>query len=261
MSVHTAEKNDKIIEIKIEKIIPSMHQPRQVFDSRSLAQLASSIRQYGVIQPITVRKINSGYQLVAGERRLRGARMAGLEKVPCIVWQMEENEAAQIALLENIQRADLTLVEEAQAYANLMRFGGCTPFDVIEKMCKHREEITEKMDVLHLPKEVLRVLARYRMSREYALAVLALDTVQEQLQLLHEAGVNGYSVNQVREKVYSIIAPPPVQVHRYRRIKDHRIMANTIFQAVEVMRRSGVSAKTVTKEDDARIEYIITITK
>ena len=261
MSVDTVGKNNKIIEIKIEKIIPNAHQPRQIFDSRSLAQLASSIRQYGVIQPITVRKIENEYRLVAGERRLRAARMAGLEKVPCIIREIGDHEAVQIALLENIQRADLTLVEEAQAYVTLTRFGGCNSFDVIEKMCKHREEIIEKMDVLHLPKEVLRVLARYRMSREYAIAVLALDTVQEQLQLLHEAGVNGYSVNQVREKVYSIIAPPPVQVHRYRRIKDHRIMANTIFQAIEVMRRSGVSAKTVTKEDDARIEYIITITK
>ena len=164
----------QVVEIAVEKIEPSRYQPRLHFDEDELRQLADSIRQHGLITPITVRAVADHYEIVAGERRLKAARLAGLRKLTCYILSPDENQAAQMALIENIQRADLSAVEEARGYVQIMRQAGLTQAQVAQKVGKSQSAVANKIRLLNLSAEVQQGVIEQNISERHARALLQL---------------------------------------------------------------------------------------
>ena len=179
------EKQKEINYVDIEKIRPNPYQPRKKFNKISLEELCESIKQYGVIQPINVRKISVNmYELVAGERRLRAATMAGLVKVPCIVINIDDNDSAVLALIENLQREDLSYMEEAEGYNNLLNEHGFTQEELAKKVGKSQSTIANKIRLLKLPPLVKKILADNNLTERHARSLLKLHDEQLQLKVL-----------------------------------------------------------------------------
>jgi ParB family chromosome partitioning protein len=184
-----------VIEIAIDSIGPNPFQPRTRFDEASLKELADSIRATGVIQPLLVRRVGPGdHQLVAGERRLRAARMAGLKKVPVVVRELEDRSMLELALIENIQREDLNPIDEAKAYQALIEKVGLTHDELSERVGKQRTTITNALRLLSLPPEVMDMVSRGTLSAGHARAILALSGRAEQLVAARYISGKGFSV-------------------------------------------------------------------
>jgi len=190
-----------ISEINIEAIKARAGQPRRTFDQESLRELAASIEQHGILQPLLVRPCEQGYEIIAGERRFRAAQMAGLEMLPVIVREMDDIEVAEIALIENLQREDLNPVEEARAYRKMIESFGYTQELLAQKIGKSRTHITNTMRLLNLPEKVLKALEEGQITSGHARAILSLDNAEKQLVIAAEILEKGLSVREVEEKV------------------------------------------------------------
>ena len=171
-----------ILEIELDKIIPNEYQPRKVFDDEKLKELAASIKEQGVIQPIIVHRSGSGYQLIAGERRWRASRLAGLKTIPALVKEATKRELLEMALIENIQREDLNPLEAAEAYKRLQDEFKLTQDDLAKRVGKERSTVTNFLRLLNLPKEVKQELASGSLSMGHAKALLSLERVRDQIQ-------------------------------------------------------------------------------
>ena len=169
----------RVIQVEVEKIEPNPYQPRRTFDD--IDSLAQSIKQNGLLQPLTVRRTDDGYQLVAGERRLRAAKMLGMEFVPCIPVTITERNSAVMALIENIQRKDLSYFDEAEAIAKLIDFYGMTQEDAAIKLGKSQPSIANKLRLLKLDEEVREKLSEYGLTERHARALLRLKCKGQQL--------------------------------------------------------------------------------
>lgn len=188
-------KNEGVSKIKLSQIEAKSDQPRKYFDTDSLETLADSIAQHGVIQPIIVRKTLTGfYQIIAGERRFRASKMAGLSEIPCIVIQADELKTAQLSLIENIQREDLNPYEEAQAYASLMKDFDLTQEEVSAQVGKSRSAIANTMRLLDLPDEVLELLKTGDISAGHARALLGLTDKSAIVDTAHKILIRSLSV-------------------------------------------------------------------
>lgn len=195
------EKNAKRT-IRIALIEPKTGQPRKSFEEEPLEQLAASISTYGVLQPILVRELPNGkYQIVAGERRWRASKLAGLSEIPAIILEGDEKEAAEIALVENIQREDLNPVEEALAYRSLSEEYGMTQEEIAAKIGKSRSAIANAERLLDLPDELLSLLANRSLSAGHARALLALKSKEDRIALANRAIAEGWSVRTAEEEV------------------------------------------------------------
>ena len=178
---NAVEEGTHAVSLPIAEIEPNRGQPRKQFDDAALADLAASIAQHGVIQPLLVRPLpGGGYQLVAGERRWRAARMAGLSEVPAVVREMTEREAAELALIENLQRQDLNPMEEAMGYRTLMETYGLTQEETARAVNKSRPAVANALRLLPLPEEVAEMVAAGRLSAGHARAVLAFEDEEGQ---------------------------------------------------------------------------------
>ena len=187
---------NSIIEVSVESIKGNPDQPRKSFDEGSLNELASSIREKGIIQPIIVEKSPEGYLIIAGERRFRAAKIAGLETIPVIIKDFSDNEKLEIALIENIQREDLNPIEEASAYRELMDKGNLNQENVALKVGKNRSTVANSLRLLKLPAEIQKSLATGAISAGHARAILALNT-ETQMQELHRRIISeGLSVRE-----------------------------------------------------------------
>lgn len=174
--------NGSTVELRISEIEPNRSQPRKEFDEEALSELADSIAQHGLIQPILVRPIrNDGYQIVAGERRWRASRMAGLSTVPVIIKEMSDSETAQIALVENLQREDLNALEEAEGYASLIEIYGFTQDEVSKTVGKSRPAVTNALRLLNLPEKIREYLSEGKISAGHARALLSFENEDEML--------------------------------------------------------------------------------
>ncbi len=171
-----------INEIELDKIIPNEYQPRKVFNDEKLKELAASIREQGVIQPVIVHKSGSGYQLIAGERRWRASRLAGLKTIPALVKEATKRELLEMALIENIQREDLNPLEAAEAYKRLQDEFKLTQEDLARRVGKERSTVTNFLRILHLPKEVKQDLSTGALSMGHAKALLSLERSRDQIQ-------------------------------------------------------------------------------
>jgi len=191
----------QIMELELELIIPQDDQPRKNFDEESLRDLANSIREHGVLQPVLVRPIGEFYEIIAGERRWRAAELAGLQLIPALVKEMGDVEAAEVSLVENIQRDDLSAIEEARAYKNLVEQYSYTQEFIAERVGKSRAYVTNTMRLLTLQPDIINMIDRKQISPGHARALLGLSSPQEQLLAANEIIKSKLSVRQIEEKV------------------------------------------------------------
>ena len=192
--IGSAEQENAIREINLERIRPNPDQPRKEFDPESLAELASSLKSHGLLQPILVKFYENDYVIVAGERRYRAALLAGLTKIPCIVQDCSEQEMAERALIENIQRADLSPIEEGMAYARLMKEYGLTQEQVSERVGKGRPTIANLLRVILLPERILQLIRENKVSLGHAKVLLGIKDSSLQVLLAEKVAKEGLSV-------------------------------------------------------------------
>ncbi|MCL4425848.1 MAG: ParB/RepB/Spo0J family partition protein [Firmicutes bacterium] len=200
--------HDEVREVPLEEVQANPGQPRKSFDETKLAELAQSIREHGLIQPLVVRRNGNGYQLVAGERRWRAARMAGLERVAVVVKDLSPVEVMEVSLVENLQREDLNAMEEARAYRSLIDDFGLTQEELGRRLGRSRSAIANALRLLTLPEEIQESVSRGTLSAGHGRAILGLSDSAEQSKLAREAEVRNLSVRAVEELVKRKERPP-----------------------------------------------------
>ena len=199
--------NEEVLDVQIDLIQPGHQQPRTTFDQGKLDELAQSIRASGIIQPLLLRRRGGMFELVAGERRWRAAQIAGLRNVPAIVRDIPDEKLLELALIENIQRADLNPVEEANAYKKLIESLGLTQEEVAQRVGRDRSFVTNYLRILKLPSEIRLLLEREKLSFGHARALLTLDNVLLQRRLAQKIVKNNWSVREVERRVRHLTAP------------------------------------------------------
>ena len=180
------EREREIIEVSLDDIIPNRFQPRLSFDEQGLNELAESIRQHGIIQPLVLRKIGDKYEIIAGERRYKASYIAGLTKVPAVIIDLNDNESAEVAIVENIQRKDLSPIEEAKSYKKLLDRGYLTQDQLASRMGKNQSTVSNKLRLLNLDEKVQDALLNNKLSERHAKSLLKLDNKEEQKEVLDE---------------------------------------------------------------------------
>ncbi|MCL2055370.1 MAG: ParB/RepB/Spo0J family partition protein [Oscillospiraceae bacterium] len=258
----TKEKTiNKVIRIPVDKIVPNPHQPRKFF-GEDLGGLAESIKLNGILQPITVREMPDGYELIAGERRLRAAKINGMTEVPCIVMKITERNSALLALVENIQRANLSFFEEADAIEKLIDFYGMTQEDAAAKLGKSQSTVANKLRLLRLGEEERRLICEYGLTERHARALLKLKTSEEQCEVIKEIFKRRLNV-EAAERYIDELTESKEKAERMKRFsgafKDVRLFVNTLNKAVDMMRLAGINAASQKIEEEGYIEYIVRI--
>ncbi len=254
-----------VLQLPIHLVMPNPNQPRLSFDHDSLKELSDSIRQYGIIQPITVRKKRNGtYELIAGERRLKAATLAGLLRVPAIVTEMEDEDSAIVALMENVQRQDLSFMEEAIAYRQLLDKCSLTQEELAQKIGKTQSSIANKIRLLRLPKSVREIIRDNGLSERHARAFLRLDTEDKQIFAARRVVDFNMNVKQTDDMVDRILKNGIEESPREKlpkSIGDVRVFFKTISKAVSLMNEKGIHATAEKDETDSYYEYVIRIEK
>jgi len=208
------DETQELTQIKVDEIVLRKDQPRKNFDEKSLQELADSIQEHGLLQPLIVRHRQDGFELVAGERRWRAAQIAGLIQVPALIREMDDVQAAEVSLVENIQRDDLSAVEEAMAYKYMMDNYGYTQEVLAEKLGKSRSHIANMVRMLALPEQILTMLERQEITAGHARAILSLPTAAEQIAAAKEIVAGRLSVRETEKKAKSIIKRKQVEKKR-----------------------------------------------
>ena len=251
--------------LPIKSIRPNPNQPRKFFSPDNLRSLAESIRIHGVIQPITVRRIGGEeYELVSGERRLRASILAGMHRIPAIISGITETDSALVALIENVQRCDLTYLEEAQAYHKLLTKYNYTQEQLAIKLGKNQSTIANKVRLLKLPSVIRDILTENNLTERHARAILRLKTSEEQIKALNQIVNKGLNVKQTDELIDKILGcdqPRKKPMPLCPRTNDVRIFSNTIKKAVTIMNDNGIYSISDEREFDDRYEYNIKIYK
>ena len=219
-----------INEIELEKIVPNEFQPRKYFDDEKLKELAASIKEQGVIQPIIVHKMSGGFQLIAGERRWRAARLAGLKTIPALVKEATKRELLEMALIENIQREDLNPLEAAEAYKRLQDEFKLTQDDLAKRVGKERSTVTNFLRILSLPKEVKHEIATGSLSMGHAKALLSLERVRDQLRAAALIVKKGLSVREA-ESIATRLKNPPKE-KRVRQSHELKAVAEKLTKSL-----------------------------
>ena len=262
--------DNKVYYIPTIAIRPNKTQPRKNFDERELKSLSQSIVQNGILQPLSVRRINSTeFELVAGERRLRAAIMAGITRVPCVVLKCSDKESAVFALIENIQRKDLGMFEQARGIARLIRKYGLTQEQAAISLGKKQSTIANKLRLLRLTFEEQEWIVSASLSERHARALLRIDDEALRREALSRIISDNLNVTQSEALVTEILLRktvpqlPEVTKKPEKKIvvKDVRIFVNTINKAVDTMRLSGINATSCKNETDEYIEYTVKISK
>lgn len=257
--------NEDILYIPTDSIYANAYQPRKYFDEAALNELAQSIKNYGIIQPLSVRKGKEGkYELVAGERRLRAARIAGLKSIPAIVIDISDSDSAAIALLENLQREDLNFIEEAEAYYNLIKEHGYTQQKLALSIGKKQSTVANKIRVLKLDSEVRKSILNNSLTERHARALLKLPNINLQKKVLRAIVKHGLNVKKTEELVerelFKIvnIGKSLDGKKRIKGIFSPRIYINTIKQVFD---KFGINANYKSRDLDDFIEVTIKIPK
>lgn len=264
MRLRSKEEN-RVRQIPLVQICPGKAQPRKNFSNEELIELAKSIQENGVLQPLTVRKMGlNGFELIAGERRLRAAALADCERVPCLIIECDDQQAAIYSLLENLQRVDLDPFEEAEGIEKLIQEWNITQEEAAKRLGKKQSTIANKLRLLRLSPEERSLIQESGLTERHARAILKLkDEGLRSIALRHmiERGLN---VKQTEDFVERLLERDRQQEQKNRRriiIKDVRIFMNTITKAVDTMRLSGIDAFTAQKETDEYIECVVRIPK
>ena len=244
--------------VHVSEIRPNPRQPRRYFDERRIAELADSIRQQGVLQPLVVRKADSGYELIVGERRFRAAQRAGLERVPVIVKEVSDAESLEMALVENIQREELTPIEEALAYRQLMDEFQLTQEDVAKRVGKSRPVIANLLRVLNLPEEIKADVDRGNLSVGHARSLLALETPDKQIALARQIIRQGLSVRETETLVARSLEGIEQTAAHDRPAEPEKMadQAHIYLKAIEeeLMRQLGTKVRLHPRKKGGKIE-------
>lgn len=254
----------KVVYLPIGRIEPNPAQPRRVFDPAGLQELASSIAQYGILQPLTVRRTNSGVELVSGERRLRAARLAGLREAPCLIVCVDEQESGLLALIENLQRRDLDFIEEATGIARLMQEFSLSQQEAARRLGKSQSAVANKLRLLRLSPTVLDRIRQAGLSERHARAVLRLPNETEQLRVIERAAAGGWTVARTEQYIENLLMPPTPREKRPLgafRLREARVLLNSVHHQLDLARAAGVHAGTEQKETENEIILTIHIPK
>ncbi|MBR5774592.1 MAG: ParB/RepB/Spo0J family partition protein [Clostridia bacterium] len=254
----------RVLLIPTDEIKPNPNQPRRVFSENELKSLAESIRHVGIIQPLTVRKRDGEYELIAGERRLRAAKAVGLKSVPCVEISTNNSGCAVITLLENMQRQGLNFFDEARGIARLMHEHSVTQEQVSCYLGIAQSTLSNKLRILALPQAVQDKIVEHRLTERHARALLRLGSENDMLLIIGEAVAQKLNVSGIETLINQHLEGKPTTEQTRRAlpvIKDVRIFQNTITNAVKVMRQAGIMADSVKRETEDYIEYIVKIPK
>ncbi len=246
--------------LPIDIIHPNPYQPRTHFDSRALEELSASVKSFGILQPITVRRLGNGYELVAGERRLRAAKMAGLTSVPAVIVHMDEEDSALVALLENLQRCDLNFLEEAEGYENLIRLHGLTQEQIAQKIGKAQSSVANKLRLLKLPSIVKKKIREYNLTERHARALLRLGTdCKLQTETTERIAEKHLNVAQTEQWIDRLLRKQKAETRAplCKMPPSLKIAANTVRQAVRLICDTGIQAVLHEKIADNTVEYTI----
>ncbi|WP_127587550.1 nucleoid occlusion protein [Paenibacillus koleovorans] len=253
---------EEIKHIPVGEIVSSPYQPRTIFDDERIDELCQTIKTHGVIQPIVVRVRNQKFELIAGERRWRAVKKLGMDTIPAIVREINDSQAASIALIENLQREGLTSIEEAVAYEQLMTIHDLTQESLAQRLGKSQSTIANKIRLLQLPDFVKQVLLERKITERHARALLSLDTEEQQMRVLEDIITKELNVKQTEARV--AFYKESAKLKKNKRItfsKDIRLALNTIRQSVEMVAGTGLTIKTDEKDHDDHYEFIIRIPK
>ena len=251
----------RVLFLPVEAIAPNPEQPRRHFDPAALEELAASIRELGVLQPLSVRRRDGKWELIAGERRLRAAKLAGLETVPCLSVAADEKTSALLALVENLQRRDLDFREEALALRRLMDEFGLTQEECAARIGKSQSAVANKLRLLKLPQDVLELLREKGCSERHARALLPLEEEELQRRAAGQVIKLGLTVAQTEALVDKLLAAVPKRKKPTYIIKDVRLFLNTLTRSMDLMRSAGVDAKCQREESEGEICLTIRIPK
>lgn len=263
-------REDRVLRrIRISEIVRNPNQPRRYFDPEAIATLAESIRQYGVLNPLTVRRTaNGGYELVAGERRLRAARVAGLTDVPCLLINADGEDSSVIALVENLQRRDLDFFEEANGFKRLIEQFGLTQEEAARKVGKTQSAVANKLRLLRLSQQNMELIRCNNLTERHARALLRLNDEADRINVTNYIIEHELNVSRTEEYIDEFIKakenPQPVVEsesgkHVVRLFKDVRFFLNTLNRAVGVMVDAGIGATVKQQESDDGLTLTICI--
>lgn len=247
--------------IDIHKIEANEHQPRTHFENEKIQELAVSIQQNGLLQPIVVRPYHGKYQIVVGERRYRACLLAGIEEVPCLVQNYDEQQTATAAIVENIQRENLSAIEEALAYQQILDTQNITQEELAQKVGKKQSTIANKLRLLQLPMTVQEAVRRKDITERHARALLKLDTTAKQNNMLREIMDKGLNVEQTEEKIKKKIEPKKPKPKTKSISQNLKIAINTLDQAAMMVQQAGVEITVDISETDEEIVYVIKMKK
>lgn len=243
------EKAEEVIKLDIDRIIPGEHQPRKVFKDESIKELAESIKEKGVIQPVIVTRVGDGtFKLIAGERRLRAAKLAGLKKIPAIIKDLASRDALEIALIENIQREDLDPIETALAFERLKKEFGLTQEEIAKKVGKDRASVANYLRLLGLPEEVKNMLHEGSITFGHAKALLGIEDRSLQIEIARRIIKEGLTVRQTEEAVKKLLS------HGHKRSRKPSRDPNISSLEEKLKKTLGTTVRIIHKGKKGKIE-------
>lgn len=255
---------EEIVRIATEKLLPNPYQPRKQFKSEELLSLSESIKENGILQPLLARRINNSdyFEIIAGERRLRAAILANLDKVPCLIVDCDYEESAVYSILENIQRSDLSFFEEAQAISQMQNHFGLTQEQIAKRLGKSQSALSNKLRLLKLPADVRYFIEKEGLTERHARALLRLDSEKQIWTTLNFIKEKGWNVAQTEVYIDSL-TDKKVKGHKniVKIFKDVRIFVNTVNKAINTMKEAGIPAESNKTETEDYIEFFVRIPK
>lgn len=255
------DRNSSVESIQIERIVPNRYQPRQVFDSSKITELAESIDEHGLLQPIVVRPIEENmYEIIAGERRFRALQSLHKSQADVIKRHMNDEETAVVALIENIQRENLSAVEEAEAYKKLLEIGGTTQSELAKSLGKSQSFIANKLRLLKLAPKVISRLREGKITERHARAVLSLKE-EDQEKLIEQVISQKLNVKQTEARVKQKIGPEKVKAQSFQFSKDLTQARDEVGKSIQAIEQSGIRVEQRDKEHDDYYEIKIKIYK
>ena len=266
----TALRRGGIVYLRTDELTPNPVQPRKRFDDESLEELSGSIKSYGILNPLTVRLRCGKYELVAGERRLRAAKLAGLEEVPCILIDVNMEDASLIALVENLQRRDLDFIEEALGISQLIRMFGMSQEEAARRIGKSQSAVANKQRLLKLPSDVLESLRQNGLTERHGRALLRLPSPVAQRAALEYIVDNGLTVAATDAYIDALLSEPEEaerkdeekpEKRRTFVLKDVRVFLNTLSRSIDLMKQGGIDAGIQREETDDSLILTISIPK